>query len=220
MVGETFSISESLRFGYAKLKDNLGVSLGLGAATVAVMFVLNGLVQASQRSAGLSFGVSLLSQLVQTLLSFVWLRFALAIYDGHRISARQLMPDGMTFLTYLAVSILYGLMVVVGLFFFILPGLYLAVRYGLSTFIVADRKRDMMAAFHESALLTQGVRWRLFGLGLVLILVNLAGALLFGVGLLLTLPLTAFAAVLVYRRLGERAAHESLLIGTQSPWPV
>lgn len=94
-------------------------------------------------------------------------------------------------------------------------------RYGLAGFVVADgRTADILGSFRESSELTRGNRWGLFLFGLALLLLNLMGAILFGVGLLVTLPMSAFASVLVYRRLATHAAHEGYVAGPPSPWPA
>lgn len=221
MNGEPFSINEALRYGWDALKRNISMSIGLSFASLAAMFLLNGLTQASQRHATLSLGFTLLTQLAQVFFALLWVRFALAVHDGQQIHARDLLPDGTTFLNYLAVSLIYGVLVGAGLILLVVPGLYLAVRYGLAGFLVADgRTTDVLGAFRQSSELTRGQRWRLFLFGVVLLLINIAGGILFGIGLLVTVPMSAFAATLVYRRLATRAAHDQLLAGPPSPMPV
>jgi hypothetical protein len=205
MDGRAFSISEALRFGWETLKRNLGLSVGLVAAGAAGMWIVNGLAQATHRAPGLAMGFTLLSQLVQVFWAVVWIRFALAVHDGRSVVLRELVPDGRTFLQYLAVSILYGLLVIVGLVLLVVPGIYLAVRYGFAGFLVADGRAEVPDAFHQSSELTHGERWQLFAFALALLVINVIGAVLFGIGLLFTIPISAFAATLVYRRLLERA---------------
>jgi uncharacterized membrane protein len=218
--GEVFSVSEAFRYGWETLKRNLGLSIGLSAAAVAVMLIFNGLSQGAQDYPTLSMGVGILSQVIQFFITLVWIRFALAIHDGRTVQPRELVPDAMTFLNYLAVSILYGLLVVAGLVLLIIPGIYLAVRYGLAGFLVADGRTDVLGAFRTSSELTRGMRWRLLLLGLGLFALNLVGALLFGLGLLFTVPLTAFTATHVYRRLVARVGYEHLPVGPPSPMAV
>lgn len=221
MNGESFSISETLRFGWDALKRNISMSVGLSFASLAAMFLLNGFTQASQRHATLSLGFTLLTQLAQVFFALIWIRFALAVHDGQQVQARDLLPDGTTFLNYLAVSVIYGVLVTAGLILLVVPGIYLAVRYGLASFLVADgRTTDVLGAFRQSSELTRGLRWRLFLFGVVLALVNIAGAILFGIGLLVTVPMSAFASALVYRRLATRAAHDAYLAGPPAPMAV
>ena len=221
MNGESFSVNEALRYGWDAFKRNISTSIALGFAGVLVMFLLNGLTQAAQRHGTLSLGFTLLAQLAEVFFAFLWLRFALAVQDGRTVSTRELLPGGTMFLNYLAVSLIYGVLVTAGLILLIVPGIYLAVRYGLAGFVVADgRSTDILGSFRESSELTRGNRWRLFLFGLALLLLNLMGALLFGVGLLVTLPMSAFASVLVYRRLAARTAHGAYFAGPPSPMAV
>ena len=221
MNGESFSISEALRFGWDALKRNISMSVGLSFASLAAMFLLNGFTQASQRHAMLSLGFTLLTQLAQVFFALIWIRFALAVHDGQQVQARDLLPDGTTFLNYLAVSVIYG-----------------GARHGrahparrarhlsrralrLGELPRRRRTNDRRArcvptelgAHARAAVEALPVR-------VVLALVNIAGAILFGIGLLVTVPMSAFASALVYRRLATRAAHDAYLAGPPAPMAV
>jgi uncharacterized membrane protein len=212
MDGQAFSVSEALRFGWETLKRNLGPSLVISVVGMVAVLLVNGLSQASERYPGLAMAFGLLSQLVQIGVSFVWIRFALALHDGRAVTLRSLVPDAKALLDFVAVSILYGLIVFAGLLLLVVPGVYLAIRYGFATFVVADEHPPVLEALHRSSELTRGVRGRLFTLGLALVAINVMGAVVFGIGLLFTVPLSAFATTLVYRRLlaKARGAHASI----------
>lgn len=214
-----FSISEALRFGWETFKRNIGPSLAIVAGGIAAGLLLNGMTEASARYTGLALGFTFLAQLVQVLFAFIWIRFALTVYDGRPFELRELVPDARMFLNYLAVSVLYGLMVTLGLVLLVLPGLYLAVRYAFTGFLVADGRAEVLDSFHQSSELTRGVRAKLFLLMVLLFALNFAGALLFGVGLLFTVPVSAFAMTLVYRRLLVRAEGR-YYVGPAVPVPV
>jgi uncharacterized membrane protein len=221
MTGESFSIGEALRFGWDAFKRNIAIALALGVASLAIMMLLNGIVEATRPHGMLSLAFRFVAQLAQIGFGFLWVRLALGVYDGRHVDARELWPDATMFLEYLAVSIIYGVLVAAGLILLVVPGIYLAVRYGLASFLVADgRVTDVLGAFRQSSELTRGRRLKLFLFGLVLVLMNVAGAILLGVGLLVTLPVTAFAAALVYRQLATRAAHEQWLAGPPSELTV
>jgi uncharacterized membrane protein len=221
MNGELFTTSEALHFGWDAFKRNIATSIVLGFASLAIMLTLNGFTQAAQHHGTLSLGFTLLAQLAQIFFGFLWIRFALAVFDGRPVRTRELWPDVNLFVSYLAVAIIYGLIVTAGLVLLVIPGIYLAVRYGLATFLVADgRTTDVLGAFRESSELTRGKRGHLFLFGLALVLLNLAGAIVCGVGLLVTLPVTALAAALVYRRLAGGAAQESFYAGPPAPMAV
>lgn len=221
MDARIFSIKEALRFGWETFKRNIGACVVLGVVSIGVMLLFEGGSEAMQRHGPLALGFTILSQLVQTFFAFVWVRLALTVHDGQAVRARELFPDAGRFLNYLAVSILYGLLVSAGLVLLLIPGIYLAVRYGLATFLVADARTDVLGAFRESAELTRGARWHLLAFGLVLLVLNAVGAIMFAVGLLLTVPISVFAAALVYRRfVAARAGQEPYLLSPQWPAPA
>ncbi len=69
---------------------------------------------------------------------------------------------------------------------------YVSVRIGFfGPYLIIDRDFGPVEAIKESWDLTTGHFWGLFGVALVLALMQAGGLLLFGVGLLLVLPLTA-----------------------------
>lgn len=215
-----FSRSEALRFGWQTLKRNLGLAVGVGVAGAIASMLMSGLGQATERAPALATGFALAGQVVQAFVGIVWFRLALLLHDGRAVALRDLLPDWMTFLSYLAVSILYGLLVAAGLVLLVVPGIYLAVRYGLVGFLVVDERADVLGSFRRSSELTRGVRWSLFVLGIALLGINLLGALAFGVGLLFTIPLTAFAAARAYRQLEQRASEHVSPITLGEPTPA
>jgi uncharacterized membrane protein len=58
----------------------------------------------------------------------------------------------------------------------------------------------IMDAIKKSGELTYGSKWRLFKLSLLLIGVNILGALCLGVGLLVTIPLSWISLAHAYRK--------------------
>lgn len=143
-------------------------------------------------------------------LALAFIRVSLALHDGRPVDLGRPaeLLDGL--LSYLVTSVLYGLVVAAGFVLLIVPGVIWAVQFGCAYFVAADAKLDPIEAMRESSRLTRGARWHLLGFGLLLGLVNLAGALAFGIGLLVTIPTTFLAAVYAFRRLQARAASIAL----------
>jgi hypothetical protein len=94
--------------------------------------------------------------------------------------------------------ILLGILVSVGLVFFIIPGVYLAMRFFFVPYLFVDQKLSIGQAFTESTRLTDGIKMNLLGFTLVMVLVNFAGFLLFLVGLLISIPVTGIASIMLY----------------------
>ncbi|MDB4935714.1 MAG: hypothetical protein JWP87_2686, partial [Labilithrix sp.] len=201
MNARPFSIGEAIALGWDTFKRNIGLSIGLAAGNVLTIMIVDGLAEAARDYALLASALGFLSQLLQVFWSLVWIRFALRVYDAREVRPRDLVPDAKRYLEFLAVSVLYALLVTAGLLLLVIPGIYLSVRYAFVGFLVADERAEVLDAFHQSSLLTKGARWRIFFLMLLLAVLNLVGALFFGLGLLFTIPTSLFAMARVYRQL-------------------
>jgi uncharacterized membrane protein len=196
-----FTSAEALRFGWHTTMANLKSLLVLGA--VAAFLAL--LQRAIAPPGGGHVLLSLLVQLAQVFVTFVWIRTALLLHDGEPL-AWPLMFQGVDgFLAFLLTAFLFGLIVAGGMILLVVPGVYWALKYGFALFVAVDQKTDPVAALRESGRLTDGEKWHLLGFGLLLMGVNLVGAMALGVGLLVTLPTTWLAAAYVYRKLEVRA---------------
>jgi predicted Ser/Thr protein kinase len=88
---------------------------------------------------------------------------------------------------------------ILGFVCLILPGIYLAVVWMFAFLLVADKRMNFWPALELSRKVVSMHWWQLLAFWLVLLLMNLAGALVCGVGLLLTAPITLAATVYAYQ---------------------
>jgi len=102
---------------------------------------------------------------------------------------------------FLAGQLLYGLMVLAGLAFLIVPGVLLAGRFAMFGFCMADGEPNLIRSFQRSANLSINRRLSLFAILVALFLFNLLGASVLGIGLFVTLPLSFLATTSIYRQL-------------------
>ncbi len=130
-----------------------------------------------------------------------FIRIALNVYDGESPDVMDLFGEVDKWLRVFFGSILYGLIVLGGLILLIVPGIYWAIKYYFFIYCIVDRDMGITEALRASGELTQGHKWSLFFLWIVLGLINALGAILCFVGLLVTVPLTFMATIYVYRAL-------------------
>jgi len=83
--------------------------------------------------------------------------------------------------------------------------------FGFYGFVIAERGDGVgvTESLKRSADITRGNRWNLFGLGVVLLLINIVGALLCFVGLLFTLGISILAWAYAYRTLSGEAVERA-----------
>jgi uncharacterized membrane protein len=80
----------------------------------------------------------------------------------------------------------------------IAPGIYLAIAYIFTVPLIVGKKMEFWPAMEASRKLITKKWTSFFGFSLVLTLINFAGVLLCGVGLLFTAPLTICAIAAAY----------------------
>lgn len=97
------------------------------------------------------------------------------------------------FLQIFLVSLVGSLITVIGLVLLIIPGIYIGVCYLFGTCFVIEKRLDFWNALEASRKIVTRQWFSIFGFILILVLINIAGALLCGVGLLVTIPWSACA---------------------------
>ncbi len=105
--------------------------------------------------------------------------------------------DIKTYLYLFFVSLMVGLSILLGLVFLLVPGIILALGLSFSSYFVAEGGVPV-DSMKKSWRTTKGIKWKLLWLGMLIVLINIAGALVFGVGLLLTVPFTKLVISDVY----------------------
>ncbi len=93
------------------------------------------------------------------------------------------------------------ILVTLGLFAFIVPGIYLAVGYSFSVLMALFGGFDFWTALEESRKLITVRWWKFFVFTLILIVINLLGIVTLGLGLLVTVPVTFYATYILFEDL-------------------
>ncbi len=112
---------------------------------------------------------------------------------------------------YLLVYLAYCAAIFVGFVLFIIPGIYIAVRYGQVLNLVVDKNMKVSDAFTMSSKMTEGIKWKLLGFGLVqgflMLCLVLAGLICLIVGvfpaIFIAVGWSAMSGIFLYRKLYE-----------------
>lgn len=104
------------------------------------------------------------------------------------------------------VGLVGNVLITIGLVLLLLPGIYLAVAYLFAVLLVADRDLEFWPALEDSRKFITRQWFSFFVLALLLFLANAIGALLFGIGLLISIPFSVAVITVAYHHLiGLRA---------------
>jgi uncharacterized membrane protein len=159
----------------------------------------------------------IVSQVLSIFLSLGATRIGLNVVSGKNFDFTMLFGGGKKLLPALGATILFTLMVAVGFVLLIVPGVYLALRYGFFLTAMVDRDLGVIDSFKYSSQITTNNRLNLFLLSLLGLLVMLAGFLALCVGLFFAIPLIWLSWLVAYRwmQYGHRAALDHP--GTRTP---
>ena len=102
------------------------------------------------------------------------------------------------FLPLLLLSLVTSILIAIGLALLIIPGIYLAVAYLFTSCLVIDRRLDFWPAMELSRRTVNPLWFAIFTFIVLLVVLNLLGGLLLGLGLLVTVPLSYCILTVAY----------------------
>ena len=207
-MARTIEDGNLIKYGWNSTLEHFGLLVGMAVLTV-LPFVGIGILAALILAAlgdsepTVMFILVLLVYIVMIVLAILvnigWLRVGLAIVDKKQPDFSMLFNGFDAFWRFLGASILYGLIVTVGFFLFIIPGVILMLKYMWMPYLVVDKKMGVMEAMHESDRMTMGLKWDLLGFMMVSYVVAMLGYCAFGIGALLSYPTVFLAMAKLYR---------------------
>ncbi len=201
-----FSIDESLRFGWHQTKAHSRLLFQVLLTLFAVQ-VASAIVSRVLGHTLLGVAATIVLAIATLFLGVGLTVVVLKLARGEHASYGDILPKGELVWRFLIAGLLLGIFMAIGLVLLIIPGVYLMLRYGMVRFAVIDGA-SITESLRQSAELTRDVKWHLLGFLLIIIALNIIGALLLLVGLLVTIPMTMLAYAHVYQKLlGRHAAH-------------
>ncbi|WP_419533208.1 hypothetical protein [Endozoicomonas sp.] len=106
-----------------------------------------------------------------------------------------------TTLPLLGLYILMTILIVIGFLLLILPGIYLAIAYMLAIPLVVDKKMGIWEALETSRKAVTKRWFSIFGLTLLIMLINAIAMIPLGLGLIWTVPMSTIAFGILYRNI-------------------
>jgi uncharacterized membrane protein len=201
----TLKVGELLRFGWETFKKRPWFFIGTVVLIVIVSSILSALAPDPVTNA-FDFILAAAIIVLNIFIEMGLVAFALRAHDSLEKTEIKDLWHPQSFWKYVAVKILTGIIVIVGLILLIVPGIIAALALIFATYLVVDRNLGPIEAIKESVRLTKGHRWQLFLLALAIIGINILGALALLVGLVVTIPVSLLAVVHAYRKLAGKAA--------------
>ncbi|WP_332519443.1 DUF2189 domain-containing protein [Speluncibacter jeojiensis] len=202
---QQLSVGDAISYGWRKFSGNAGVWIGVMVIAAIIQVLIDWIFGLNRGVSGFGDYYSpmriigtLVGAVVGIFIQAAFVHGALRETDGHK-------PDFGAFFQFRNVaaiviaSIVVGIATWIGMMLFIIPGLVVVFLTWWTMQFVVDQNMDAMTAIKSSyRVISQNVG-TLFLLALALVGINIIGALLCLVGLLVTIPLTMIASTYAYR---------------------
>lgn len=205
----TIDITALYKYSFAKFKQYASFVIGISVTyyVVAVIPQVYFLLSAPAEPTTESQLTSFILTLVQLYLGVGFIKIMLYLIDDRYVSVADLINNLRIFLSYFVASFLYGIGVFVGLFLLVVPGIWVAIRFQFYPYYIIENGDHSFLALQKSYYDTQNLTLDLLLFGITVVIINFIGLLIFGIGVILTYPLTTMATAVIYKSLIENSRH-------------
>jgi hypothetical protein len=158
---------------------------------------------------------SVVQMLIYSYITLGLTNICFKVIDRKPISVADLFNRTDLFLNYLLCALLFGIVLALGYIALIIPGIIFTVKFLFSSYLVVDKEIGPVDAMKRSWEITNHCSWRVLGLLLVLVLINLVAIVLFLIPYLFTFPMTVIIIALTARKL-QKETYAELVVETES----
>lgn len=194
MPDRTLDTSGAISYGWTSVKKDFWYLIGIAV----VSSIISGLGSGNYKRTD---AWDMLSPFLSVWMTCGYTKMMLDYQRGNKLPLAELFSQFKHYWQVFFATILVGLIVGVGFLFFIVPGIYFALKYQFTIQLIIDKNLGFMDAMKESAKMTTGLKMSLFGFNLALFGIILLGAICLGIGVFVAIPVVWLAEVFMYRRL-------------------
>lgn len=213
---QSFSKKAALTAGWHLFWKHPLFLMGVVLVVTAVSAASDAILQSLTGGNGMLFAFNVLAFVINTILSMGMLLVALRIHDDIDTGFADLLEPVPLFWKYVFTTLLSAVLFGIGFLLFIIPGIILELSFLMALYVVIDKELGPIQALKHSYHLTKGHRLNLFLFVALLTVLNTAGLLLFGFGLLVTVPVSLLSLVWVYRWLSGDKTVDTVALGMGS----
>ena len=205
-IGEVLKTASEKQVGF-KLKYFIALII-YGAISFAIMLIQEATVGTTGDVAASLF------QIIINLIMFP-LGFGLGLMGIRRAAGRDT-PVSTLWEPYnqaiplIVMAVLMTILIVIGFFLLILPGIYLSVAYSFAPYLIIEKNMGVWEALETSRKAITEYWWRYFGLMLVLLLLFIIGSIPLLIGLIWVLPIIVIATGDVFKKTFGNKESEAL----------
>ncbi len=191
-----------MRFGWNVAKNNILFFFVLLIIT-SVLFMAPDTIttMAMEVNVFLGFIFHIADMVLTLIISIGLIKIALKFHDNEKSRYSDLFSQYHLLFKYFFAIILFYLILLGGFLLLIIPGIILMIRLWFFDYLIVDKGLGPIKALKKSFAITKGHTWNLFVFTMLILGINILGALALLVGLFITIPTSMIALAFVYRKL-------------------
>jgi len=193
------NISAAVSYGWQQFKKMPGYMIGLLAIIILISLIPSVLNMVVGKVKILAFIVSLAGIVLQLIVSLGLIKIMIAVYNGSKPGYGMLFDEANKIGKYFLASLLYALIVCAGMLLFIIPGIIWSIKYRFYPYFIVEKNAGVWESLDMSGKITNGNKWTLLGLSIVMTLLVLVSMIPFGLGVLITAPMSLLVSVYTYK---------------------
>jgi len=200
-----FSPTGVIKDSWKLLKENFSLILGITLIVILVSAFFSSFFNMYKAIDITYYLMFILFMIVSVLVSLGFYKILLDLVDGKKTEIREGVRSVTLrkFTNALAASFLYGIISLVGLIFFIIPGIIFIVRFQFCIVAVIDKDLSIIDSLKYSWRITKNNFWRFILLGLISFGLILAGLIALLIGVFVAIMIIDIAYVVSYRILSN-----------------
>ncbi len=202
--GHTVTVHKSITWGLMKFKDNPLFYIEI-VLTFFVSWVILELSVVVGQKLGVIFNLAIHTAflIIFSGLQIGFMKICLGVYTEKTLPYSELFKSINQGANFLVAQLAYVVMILMGLLL-IIPGFYLGTKFAFFGFHMAENNNSIINSFYTSAALTDNFITKLAYYLFLLVLLNLLGAALLGLGLLITVPISVLTMTSLYEDLKSK----------------
>jgi len=138
-----------------------------------------------------------------TALSFIvyggFLGLLLKHYNWETVKFDDMIPVDNRWISFAVLGVVKTVAILVGFLLFVVPGVYLVIRWMFAELLVMDQGMRPLEALRKSSAMTKGVMWKLFAFSLASSALIVVGFFALGIGAVIASIVVMFATIKIYK---------------------
>ena len=205
-----FMISEVFGTSWKYTKSQIWVLVGLFIGYFILSSIISMFGMPAQGSMVGNIIVSLISAVISCAFMLGYIKNLFQTMDGEEPQFSAYGQQSRKIVTYFIASVIMGIVVTIGIFLLIVPGIYLAIRLQFYSAYIVEEDCGIIESLQKSWDLTKGQAMPLFLLALAMIGIAIVGCILFFVGLFVAIPLIYMMQCYAFRKLNTISSEEEV----------